>query len=91
MSKDTYTFPPAEQVSKEELVDFIANVKSRQQSKMESKTLNRNPQVYRLDDVALRKLDSNLKKNAAFVKKIKSFTENQKESLLKDFQVTILI
>ena len=32
----------------------------------------------------LRKLDSNMKKNTAFVRKVKTFTESQKSAILKD-------
>ena len=37
----------------------------------------------RPEDAELRRLDSSLKKNTAFVRKIKSFTESQKPSILK--------
>ena len=33
------------------------------------------------------RLDSSIKKNTAFVRKLKNFTEAQKESILKDIQV----
>ena len=46
----------------------------------------------RPEDAELRRLDSSLKKNTAFVRKIKSFTESQKPSILKgDFQKPKLI
>lgn len=38
----------------------------------------------RPEEVDLRKLDSSLKKNTAFVRKIKTFTESQKSSIIKD-------
>ena len=38
----------------------------------------------RPEESDLHKLDSSLKKNTAFVRKIKNFTEAQKESILKE-------
>ena len=38
----------------------------------------------RPEDTELRRLDSSLKKNTAFVRKVKGFTESQKTSILKD-------
>ena len=38
----------------------------------------------RPEDAEFRRLDSSLKKNTAFVRKIKSFTESQKPSILKE-------
>ena len=40
----------------------------------------------RPEEMELRKLDSSLKKNTAFVRKIKTFTESQKPSILKDLE-----
>ena len=40
----------------------------------------------RPDEIDLRKLDSSVKKNTAFVRKIKTYTESQKSSILKDLE-----
>lgn len=73
-------------LSKQDVVDYIANVKNRLQQKCEARNKNLKAHLNRPDETVLRRLDSNLKKNTAFVKKIKSFTESQKASIIKDFQ-----
>lgn len=52
--------------------------KSQLRSKIQTAIQNRPEESY------FSKLDSNIKKNTAFVRKLKNYTEAQKESILKD-------
>jgi len=54
------------------------NFKSQLRSKIQAAIQNRPEESY------FSKLDSNIKKNTAFVRKLKNYTEAQKESILKD-------
>ena len=52
--------------------------------KHELRQINLRTENTRPEEVDLRKLDSSLKKNTAFVRKIKAFTESQKASIEKE-------
>ncbi|VDP04959.1 unnamed protein product, partial [Soboliphyme baturini] len=58
---------------------------SRYRRKLELRQKNLAAASNRPDESFFRKLDSNLKKNTAFVKKLKSFTEQQRDSIVRDF------
>ncbi|XP_052781372.1 regulator of nonsense transcripts 2-like isoform X2 [Mya arenaria] len=65
--------------------DFIADCKARNAEKLEQRKANLNADENRPEERFFGKLDSSLKKNTAFVKKLKLLSESQKESLTKEF------
>lgn len=67
---------------KEELNAYIAELTAKIETK--TKARNENLNCVRPTDNFFTKLDSSLKKNTAFVKKLKQFTASQLDSLLKD-------
>lgn len=74
-----------EETEKEEkalLTSYIQDVEERIAFKSELRTANQNPQ--RPNESSFSKLDSSLKKNTTFVKKIKNFSGLQLDSYLKD-------
>ncbi|XP_052071977.1 regulator of nonsense transcripts 2-like isoform X2 [Mytilus californianus] len=68
------------------LSDFIKENKEKQDVKDKLREKNASIGENRPDEAFFRKLDSNLKKNTAFVKKLRNLTEGQKDSLVKDFE-----
>jgi regulator of nonsense transcripts 2 len=78
-----------EQLKKEEmsqLEDYVSEVQDRLTFRAELRARNLAATESRVDISECGKLESNLKKNNAFVKKLKNLTESQKDSLTKDFQ-----
>lgn len=71
-----------EEAERAELNAYIADLTSKISSKAKSREANLS--CVRPGDEFFTKLDSNLKKNTAFVKKLKLFTANQLDGLLKD-------
>lgn len=71
-----------EEQEKAELQKFVEELKERIQQKHQLREKNMNRILP--DDSFFFKLDSSLKKNTAFVKKLKQFTAAQLDSLLKD-------
>lgn len=71
-----------EEQERAELQKYVDELTERIRQKQELRDKNTNRQVP--DDSFFFKLDSSLKKNTAFVKKLKQFTAAQLESLLKD-------
>ncbi|XP_076074517.1 regulator of nonsense transcripts 2-like isoform X3 [Mytilus galloprovincialis] len=71
---------------KKSLSDFIKENKEKQDVKDKLREKNASIGENRPDEAFFRKLDSNLKKNTAFVKKLRNLTESQKDSLVKDFE-----
>lgn len=67
-----------------ELKSYIKDVEERLKFKQESRAANQNAPQTRPGDSHFSKLDSSLKKNTAFVKKIKNFSAAQIEAYLKD-------
>ncbi|XP_078309820.1 regulator of nonsense transcripts 2-like isoform X4 [Crassostrea virginica] len=81
-----------EEEQKRLLEEEIKTVKDYQQECLEKyetkkklREQNQEAAENRPDESFFSRLDSNLKKNTAFVKKLKNLTESQKESLTKDF------
>lgn len=68
------------------LDEYIADIQHRFQVKSELRMTNRNAAANRPEETFFSKLDSNLRRNTAFVKKLKNFTEVQKDALMKDMQ-----
>uniref|UniRef100_A0A1B6LDI7 Regulator of nonsense transcripts 2 n=1 Tax=Graphocephala atropunctata TaxID=36148 RepID=A0A1B6LDI7_9HEMI len=64
------------------LLSYINDLGNRAKSKLLLRERNHAPQ--RPDDTAIAKLDSSLKKNTAFVRKLRNFTAPQLGSLMKD-------
>lgn len=79
------TEPSAEQIEETERAELEAFVNDLKQ-KIEAKTKARNENLncVRPGEDYFSRLDSSLKKNTAFVKKLKQFTANQLDVLLKD-------
>lgn len=72
----------AEKKEREELDNYISELSAKIESK--TKLRNDNLNCVRPGEEFFFKLDSSLKKNTAFVKKLKQFTSAQLDSLLKD-------
>lgn len=69
---------------KQILTSYIKEAEERLQQKLEMRTANQGAQNTRPNEAYFSKLDSNLKKNTTFVKKIKNFSSTQLDSYLKD-------
>lgn len=65
--------------------DYQQECQERYDSKRKLRERNQEAAENRPDESFFSRLDSSLKKNTAFVKKLKNLTESQKESLTKDF------
>lgn len=80
--------PQSEGVSQEkemeELTNFVKDLEQKLKLKQELRNANQNATQSRPADSDFSKLDSSLKKNTAFVKKIKNFTSVQIDVYLKD-------
>uniref|UniRef100_A0A0A9YP83 Nonsense-mediated mRNA decay protein 2 n=1 Tax=Lygus hesperus TaxID=30085 RepID=A0A0A9YP83_LYGHE len=74
----------SEDKCKSELDSFLFEFEERAKKKTETLARNQTASKRRPDASALSKLDSSLKKNSAFVKKLRNFTGAQLEPLLKD-------
>ncbi|KAK3612029.1 hypothetical protein CHS0354_021705 [Potamilus streckersoni] len=75
------------QIEEKKLVqDFIAETQEKLENKVRSREANAAAAENRPDESFFSKLDSSLKKNTAFVKKLRVLSESQKDSLTKDFQ-----
>lgn len=72
-----------EEKEKQLLFEYISNLETRIKNKTEIR--NENLNCTRPPESHFSKLDSGLKKNTTFVKKLKSFSATQIEALLKDF------
>lgn len=66
------------------LSSYIQEVEEKLASKLQIRSANQNVQNSRPSESYFSKLDSNLKKNTTFVKKIKNFSSPQLDSYLKD-------
>lgn len=76
------TSPADEEAERAELQKYIEELSEKIKLKLEMREKNLNRQLP--DSSYFTKLDSSLKKNTAFVKKLKQFTAAQLDSLLKD-------
>lgn len=72
-----------EEKEKQLLSEYISNLEARIKSKTDAR--NENLNCVRPPDSHFSKLDSGLKKNTTFVKKLKAFSAGQLDTLLKDF------
>lgn len=79
---DEQTAKATEEAERAELNAYIADLVSKIDAK--AKCRDGNVNCIRPGDEFFTKLDSNLKKNTAFVKKLKQFTAGQLDALLKD-------
>lgn len=66
------------------ITNYIQEANLRLTAKTEIRNVNQNVQSSRPNEAFFSKLDSNLKKNTTFVKKIKNFSASQVDSLMKD-------
>ncbi|CAD7091220.1 unnamed protein product [Hermetia illucens] len=88
MGEENKDSPPGESPEvveakeREELQNFISDLGAKIASKTQLR--EENLKCVRPDEDYFTRLDSNLKKNTAFVKKLKQFTGSQLETLLKD-------
>ncbi|XP_025107630.1 regulator of nonsense transcripts 2-like [Pomacea canaliculata] len=67
------------------LEEYVAECGDKAKFKKELREANLTAAENRPDETFFSKLDSSLKKNTAFVKKLRLLTESQKDSLAKDF------
>ncbi|XP_005093367.2 regulator of nonsense transcripts 2 isoform X2 [Aplysia californica] len=72
------------QEEEKSLKDFIAEAEDRIKTKKEARTVNLSAPENRPDESFFSKLDSSLKKNTAFIRKVRNLTESQKDSLCKE-------
>lgn len=79
---DQISSQDTEENEKALLSDYVSNLEMR--IKQKSELRNQNLNCVRPPDNYFSKLDSGLKKNTTFVKKLKSFSATQVEALLKD-------
>ncbi|XP_063782946.1 regulator of nonsense transcripts 2 isoform X2 [Pseudophryne corroboree] len=70
---------------KEEAHQLHQEAWERHQARKELRSKNQNAPEHRPEEHFFSKLDSSLKKNTAFVKKLKTITEQQRDSLSHDF------
>lgn len=70
---------------KKSIEDYAAECKQRIAEKKDLREKNLTAEENRPEEKFFSKLDSSLKKNTAFVKKLKLLTDSQKDSLLKEF------
>ncbi|KRZ67531.1 Regulator of nonsense transcripts 2, partial [Trichinella papuae] len=75
-----------EPVTDDEILSSIQQSIDRLGRKREIRQANLNAAEIRPDEAFLRKLDSSLKKNTAFVKRLKTFTESQSANIIRDFR-----
>ncbi|XP_078487138.1 regulator of nonsense transcripts 2 [Ciona intestinalis] len=73
------------ELEKEQATRLLAEAKERGQKKAAVRASNQNAVNKRPDEDFFRKLDSSLKKNTAFVKKLGKLTEQQRASLENEF------
>ncbi|XP_059153524.1 regulator of nonsense transcripts 2-like isoform X2 [Physella acuta] len=78
----------AERIKAEELhalTDYINETLERNNIKADARAINLAASENRPDESFFTKLDSSLKKNTAFIRKLRNMTESQKDSLSKEF------
>lgn len=68
----------------ETLEQFIEETRARFENRRRLRELNSQDNIRYPSETTLNKLDSSIKKNSAFVKKLKVFTESQKEQILQE-------
>ncbi|KAG1674543.1 Regulator of nonsense transcripts 2 [Nymphon striatum] len=73
------------QAELEYIQEYIFENTERIKSKLELRHQNQLKSANRPEEEFFTKLDSSLKKNTAFIKRLKNMTEAQKESMIKDF------
>ncbi|XP_018561643.1 regulator of nonsense transcripts 2 [Anoplophora glabripennis] len=74
----------SDEIEKSHITTYVREVQERLNFKKELRTANQNAPTTRPSDSYFSKLDSSLKKNTAFVKKIKNFSSSQVDTYLKD-------
>uniref|UniRef100_A0A668SSQ0 Regulator of nonsense transcripts 2 n=1 Tax=Oreochromis aureus TaxID=47969 RepID=A0A668SSQ0_OREAU len=74
-----------EEEAKEEGHQLYQEAWERHQCRKELRSKNQNAQEGRPEEAFFSRLDSSLKKNTAFVKKLRTLTEQQRDSLSNDF------
>uniref|UniRef100_A0A2C9JCU8 Regulator of nonsense transcripts 2 n=1 Tax=Biomphalaria glabrata TaxID=6526 RepID=A0A2C9JCU8_BIOGL len=78
----------AERLKAEELQtlkDYITEMNDRNNTKSDARNINLAAADNRPDESFFTKLDSSLRKNTAFIRKLRNLTESQKDSLSKEF------
>ena len=71
---------------KNQAEQLLHEISTRMKVKLDTRQLNQNVASQRPDEGFFRKLDSSLKKNTAFVKKLGKLTEQQRNSLVNEFE-----
>lgn len=74
-----------EENEKQALVEYIAELEERNERRLDARSKNINPK--RPEESYFSTLDSNLKKNTAFVRKVKNFSASQLDGMLHDLTV----
>ncbi|XP_023217357.1 regulator of nonsense transcripts 2-like [Centruroides sculpturatus] len=73
-----------EEIPKRQLEVFLTDTTERLAIKAELRAANSNAAANRPEESFFSRLDSSLKKNTAFIKRLRNMTEAQRESLIKD-------
>ncbi|GFQ70834.1 regulator of nonsense transcripts 2 [Trichonephila clavata] len=71
---------------KQELMQFIKELSEKLKLKAELRSINVNAESLRPEESFFSQLDSSLKKNTAFIKRLRNMTELQRDSLIKDME-----
>lgn len=74
-----------QQAEQKQLADFIQEVKDKVELKTSLRIANVQAAESRPDESFFSKLDSSLKKNTAFIKRLRNMTDSQRDSIVKDF------
>ncbi|XP_055944763.1 regulator of nonsense transcripts 2-like isoform X1 [Argiope bruennichi] len=82
--KDTVDTVSEEQ--RQELQQYIKELAEKLRLKAELRAININAENIRPEESFFSKLDSSLKKNTAFIKRLRNMTEMQRDSLIKDME-----
>ncbi|GBM68838.1 Regulator of nonsense transcripts 2, partial [Araneus ventricosus] len=74
------------EAQRQELQQYIKELAEKLRLKAELRAVNTNAESTRPEESFFSKLDSSLKKNTAFIKRLRNMTEMQRDSLIKDME-----
>lgn len=72
------------EMERQQLISYINEAEERLQYRAEERKANLKENIKYPNDAFFAKLDSSIKKNSAFVKKLRNLTESQRDSILKE-------
>ncbi|GFS94914.1 regulator of nonsense transcripts 2 [Nephila pilipes] len=83
-SEDKSAVNVSSEEEKQELMQYIKELSEKLRLKAELRSININAESMRPEESFFSRLDSSLKKNTAFIKRLRNMTEMQRDSLIKD-------